>query len=282
MRKLLIILGVLAMVSPVMATPMTTFTETWESYPVGAPGSPWYTDTHMANGTLATIAEAGHNHTPPVADKGFLVNDSGFAGKDAGNQAMLVPSGEAVMATNDSHLIATYYAKDTNQSKNGDWYFELSLGDVHAPRLIDLPIGQELANAIPVLAYCKPLKSTSAGQWTDEVYFFDGKKWNSRGTFDSKTTWEQFGMNIDADSAIVTTSIGPSSYDSPLLYLGGFDRVSINTRDFNASNWTSIDDISISGGYVVPEPSTVVLLGLGVLLLAGHVSRVKVRLPQGR
>jgi hypothetical protein len=72
MKRLLIGLGVLAMVLPVMATPIG-FTENWDSYTsTNPPGGPWSPDIHMTVGGCF-VTSANTAHTSPLA---YRVNDA--------------------------------------------------------------------------------------------------------------------------------------------------------------------------------------------------------------
>jgi hypothetical protein len=167
---------------------------------------------------------------------------------------MLAPSNLAVLATDESPLSVTYWAV-ARVTRKSDFYVEISSGDVHAPRLIDYPPGTPLPSPIPVLAYCKPINSLNSADWKNTVYVFDGEKWTGSGFFDYGDTYEQFTMLVDADSAIVDTNLGIDNPGEVLrAYKGGFDRVSIYTRDFIATQeYTAIDDLSITGGELVPN-----------------------------
>ena len=204
--------------------------------------------------------------SPPNA---YQVNDSNYAGADRGDQAMLVSGGLSIEATNAAPLTAFYTAKAQTNNR-ADWYFELSLGDEHAPDFAAWVAGGSvpLATPIPVIAYSKPL----AGSTTKTCYYFDGVKWSGAGYFDSNTIPEDFQFVITSTMVALTTSNGTEAgipYNVARFYTGNFDRVSIYTLNTigGVGSWATIDNISITGGNIVPEPATVCVLALGAVFV---------------
>ncbi|HOW18003.1 MAG TPA: PEP-CTERM sorting domain-containing protein [Phycisphaerae bacterium] len=260
-RNVLAAACVVALVVPAMAAPVN-FTENWDSYTAGAaPPSPWYADPHMSGGSNAVTNVSARVVSSPNA---YQVNDIAYPGADRGDQAMLVGAGESIEATDAAPLNVMYTAK-AQTNKNSDWYFEISLGDVHAP---DLQAWQQagsipLAEPIPVLAYCKPLPSTGV---TKTCFFFDGTKWAGAGYFDVNATPETFILGIDTNNMVIGNA-GDGPYTVARQYKGNFDRISIYTLNFTVGTWTTIDDISVTGGNIVPEPATVLGMALGTLFL---------------
>lgn len=235
-------------VSASAAASPVVFLENWEGDVAGNPlSSPWYVDPHMTDGGLTVIAGSDYSFPFTGGNQGLLINQAGFNGKDAGNQALLAGPGLQVQVNDANKLIVQYYAKGLN-AKHSEWYLEICLGDVHAPRVADLPPGSSLPSPIPVVAYCKP--------FIDEhhtMYYFDGRAWTAFGALDFNLTWQKPYMRLGANSAYLDCSCNNSPVDLPRQYLGDFDRVSINTRDALYSEYTVIDDVSITGGSIVPS-----------------------------
>ncbi len=226
------------------------FVEDFENHSPGDPlGSPWYVDPHMADGSLEAISGPQYNRFPYIGNQGCLVNDGSSNGRDAGNQARLVPSGLEVEATNTAKLKVEYWAKHP-VSKRAEWNLEISAGDVHAPRLADVGLYNPLPSPIPVLAFSKAM--LVPGFETKATYVFDGQQWWPYGFLDYNDGWQKITMTVDSDSAYVDCGCNNSSYDIPRLYLGRFDRVSLYTQDYIfLTNYTVIDDVSIIGGNIV-------------------------------
>jgi len=234
--------ALMAFASALSAEPLYFF-EVWEDDPAGAvPGSPWYADPHWPDGGLLVLAGTEFNHEFGGM-KGLLVNSAGFMGKDAGVQARLVPAGKILEVTDGATLQFNYWTKGS-YSPESDWYFELSLGGVHAPRVADVGLFNPLPEAIPVLAYCKPIPDLNDLSKTS--YAFDGRQWRPVDFVASSGMWGQLPMILKAGVMTI-----PGEGDIARQYFGGFDRVSIYTRDYMFSGFTAIDDISLYGGNVI-------------------------------
>jgi hypothetical protein len=122
-----------------------------------------------------------------------------------------------------------------------------------------------------VIAFCKPINSANSANWNKTTYFFDGTQWVSSNSFDTNATYEQFTMTVDSNSALCNTSISGTNNDITRAYTGHFDRISLYTRDFTSTTYTVIDDLSVVGGNIVPEPASLILLALGSMLLRRRV-----------
>lgn len=231
-----------------LADPVS-FSEGWEDDTAWAPpSSPWYTEPCMPDGSFLVGAGSKYDRTGS-GNQGILVNYGGFDGKDAGNQAMLVPNGQWVEATDSAPLTVRYYAK-SQLSQQADWYFEVSMGDMHAPRLADVGAYNPLPDPIPVLAYCKPMLVPGEGVKTS--YLFDGQTWRGCSFISDNNVWKALIMTVDTGYISV-----PGQSLIARQYLGGFDRVSIYTRDYLSWAYTVIDDIYIAGGNIV-DPLSIV------------------------
>ncbi len=248
LKQVLRLAACLAVCVSMTSAASVNFVENWEDDQAGAiPGSPWYADPLMPAGGLSIISGEAYNHTwtPGVGygTNGLLVNSAGFGGKDAGVQARLVPVGRWVEATDAAPLTFEYFAK-SGYVKYAEWYFEISLGDVHAPRLVDVGTGNPLPNPIPVIALGKPM--IESGVWTKDTCFFDGSAWWPVDHLNYNDVWQFFGMTLNSDTITI-----PSEGTVPRAYTGVFDRISIYTRDYTSSYYTVIDDVSVTGGTVV-------------------------------
>lgn len=229
-----------------MAAPIF-FIERWENHISGEfPLSPWYVDPCMPDGGLRVLAGAIYNHTYD-GNKGLIVNFPGFNGIDAGVQARLVPNGQLVLPIDATKLILEYRAKGeiANQS---EWYLELAQGDVHAPRLLDIGPYNPLPEPIPVIAFCKPWASLEERH--KACYIFDGRQWWSYGYLENSNEWIYYIVKIDAGTVRFEYGGRNNPPTLPRQHLGGFDRISIYTRDCIYQSYTAIDDIKIYGGNV--------------------------------
>lgn len=222
------------------------FVETWEDDTVGSPpGSPWYADPHMTEGTPSIVSDTDRFGNP---GKGLRINTPATNGQNIGIQAKLVPNGQEVEATDTAKLTVGYWAIST-LARPGDWYLEISLGDVHAPRLADVGTYNPLPQPIPVLAYCKPI--LEIGVLSKATYYFDGRQWIPHGFIDTDNAWANPRMTVSADSVYLVCSCNNNPADVPRAYLGRFDRVSIYSLDAWSTPTTILDELTISGGNVL-------------------------------
>lgn len=259
MKQALVGLVVAMLVVPAMGVGIT-FSENYDSYISGsAPGGPWQvlSSSPFVGSLVATSSYV-------VSGKSYLVGNSGYAEVDKGNYAMLVGAGEELQYSAVAPLTLQYDAKAAT-AKQADFYVELSKGDVHAPRMQDLGVGvPNPGGVLPVVAYCKPVAAT-AGK---ALYFFDGLQWLSAGSLDTNAVTETIMMTLDGSGADFS-STGQAYTDITLNYTGGFDRVNTYTRDHTWTTAAVIDNLSVTGGDLVPvpEPTTLILLGLGGLFI---------------
>ncbi len=226
------------------------FAETWEDDTIGSPpGSPWYPDPHYAEGTLSIGASVDRYH---VSGKALLINAPTNIGMNIGIQAMLVPNGQEVEATDANKVNLGYWVYST-LVRPCDFYIEIALGDVHAPRFVDVGT-TPLPQPIPVLAYCKPI--AQLGVLSRATYYFDGRQWIPHGYVDVDYGWANPRMTVGANSVHLVCSCNNNPADVARSYLGRFDRVSIYTQD----SWiqqgqppqsTYIDELTIIGGNVL-------------------------------
>lgn len=249
-HSLLCVVCVAACASPASTAPVVFF-ESWEDDTAGVPPlSPWYVDPCMPDGSLTVIAGSDYSWPFSGGNQGFLVNGAGFNGKNAGNQARLTSVGMQVQALDgeSTKLKVQYYAKGKVAGR-AEWYLEISLGDVHAPRLADLPPPASLPEPIPVIAYCKPLLDPSLPHHS--MAYFNGQKWLQWGALDWNLTWQKFYYEVKSSTVYMDCGCNNNPVTLPRAYLGGFDRVSIHTLDGIYSDYTVLDDVSIVGGQVV-------------------------------
>ena len=238
LHRTLGVITVLLMTVPLMAQSLD-FTENWDDQTLNQPaGDPWYNDPHY--GASFWVEDAGEQRSAPYS---LLVNNMGFNGRDLGSQALL-DEGAEWNGSDDYPLTVEYYVwSHTTQRRRADYYVEISLGDVHAPSLINLPVDTSLPFPIPVLAYCKPFFEKVT------MHYFDGQKWAAVGFHDVGSDWEQMTMEVLTDTVTLSsTNDGPYT-GVARAYVGEFDRISIRTVDYTQSLWTSIDDVSVTGGY---------------------------------
>ncbi len=270
MKGLWMLLGVLVLVYPVVGVPIT-FTENWDSYAnTNPPAGPWYVDTHMTAGGCFV----GGNNVPHSSPLSYRVTDASYTGGNddtRGNQALIAPVGQSVEATDASPLALSYWEK-SRKYRFTDFFIELSLGDTHAPAYSTTA----LAETIPVIGFGKPYIETVVGYgapYTKWLSFFDGKQWRNPGCYLTQdASWEQLLMSVGSTEVTLDTSKHADATDIAYTlarqYTGEFDRITIYTRWDNIDGgWTQIDDISLTGGNLVPEPAALTLLGLGCLFV---------------
>ncbi len=245
-----------------VAAPVT-FVENWDSYPNNTvPTAPWTTPASLNSASLGLPTYATYSVSAPHS---LLVNNSGYASQEKGLMAPLA-GGQQVQATNDFPLTMSYQVRPhvAAQRKNSDFFVEISFGDVHAPS----NLSTVLSTPIPVLAFAHPIGAA------DSTYFwyFDGTQWLRPGASMNTAAWNLVSMVVDKDSALLS---GPNagSLDLPRAYQGRFDSISVYTRDFTYTSHTEIDDVSVTGGYIVPEPASVGLLLAALPLLLRRRAR---------
>jgi hypothetical protein len=168
-----------------------------------------------------------------------MVNNAGFNGTDKGSQASL---GGEFGATDACPLILEYYVYygSTRQEKYADYYVVLSKGNVLPPDLgaPTLPV------AIPCVAYCKPWNSGDGN--TKVIWYFDGKAWGKAGSPGSGgSAWNKATMTITTNDLTLDQNGGGTVTRQ---YKGTFDTISIYTKNFIDKSFTSIDDVSVTGG----------------------------------
>jgi hypothetical protein len=240
------------------------FTENWDSYTAGsAPGGPWFTDPHSSVGPLlvSSAVSLSPSNSLQVHNNATLSN--------RGISALITEGlnpGEVVGGTDADPLSIRnrVYFSAARSARDGSWYIELSLGDVHAPDLASLPHGTPLAEPIPVIAY-----TGARGDFGKNYDYFDGEKWTEAGFSHDGPGWGAAALGIDVKTNTVALfdTTGNSTASTARVYTGAFDRVNIYVTTEQGSNTAHIDDLSITGGVVVPEPATLVLLGLGAIPL---------------
>ena len=253
MKKFIVLGMVGLLVSASTALGVTLpLTENWDSYATpGVPGGPWVLDTHYsAKVPLSTAQSQSASNSLHVrgggSDKGmYALINTGGGGLDVGG-------------TDANPLVVQYstYYIHNRVNRDSDWIVELTLGDVHAPAFGSAP----LAVAIPVISYSAP---NSGGK---SMNYFDGKQWWSQGDSGIGNVWANVKFNVLTNDVQVIPQ-GSGAAQIPRQYLGGFDRITIRVESEPGTVEAYIDDVSVSGGVFVPEPVSLMLLGIGGLML---------------
>jgi hypothetical protein len=230
LKRVLGLMAVLLLVVPLTAQAGADFQENYDDDEDGkAPLAPW--TTIMGNGVW--VEDAGSQRSAPYS---LMVNNKGFGGADRGSSA---PLGAEVAASDACPLILEYYVKygSSRQQKKCDYYVVLSKGGQLPP-----DAGGSTPVAINCLAYCSPWKASSDFD-KKVIWYFDGKKWGKAGY--PGGGWNQAKMTITTDNMTLSQNGGGTVTRQ---YKGTFDTISIYTKNFKDKSWTSIDDVSVTGG----------------------------------
>ena len=229
-KRMLGLMAVLLMVVPLTAQAGANFEEDYDSQTVKQPpGAPW---SDILNGGV-WVENGGKQRSAPYS---LMVNNKGFNGTDKGSSA---PLGGEVAASDLCPLILEYfvYYGSSRQQKKCDYYVVLSKGGQLPP-----DAGGSTPVAIPCVAYCSPWKAKSDFD-KKKIWYFDGKKWGAAGF--PKGGWNQAKMTITTNDLVLSQNGGGTV---PRQYKGTFDTISIYTKDFQDKSYTSIDDVSVTGG----------------------------------
>jgi hypothetical protein len=148
----------------------------------------------------------------------------------------------------------------TTDRKYCSFFIELSKGDTPAPDDWDYS-----GPTLPVLAFGWT-RNISASKITPS--YFDGGTWHDLGNTDQLAAWNILFMKVSTGTVeIDNTKDGVGSQTLDREYLGCFDTISMRSPA-NAGKERSVDDLWLVGGELrVPEPATLMLLGLTGLLL---------------
>jgi len=267
MKKLLIMLGVLAMISPVLATSIT-YSEGWEYS--GGTTDPAYVAAWADNPAREAIATAYYRS----GARSLLVDNGSSYGVKG--QTHVLPT--AVKGTDASPLVLSTYmvVQAAAHRQYLDFSLELANGNVVAP-------ASGTANVVAIA------RSITLNGQNARFFAYDGDSWDDTG--DAITTYSASGpgtgkywkVQITVNSTQLLWALydgaGALNASDTFPLASGvqgmfFDR--INIRHPGAANAAVhvayIDDLSLSGGEIIPEPATVVLLGLGLMLLRRRVT----------
>ena len=130
-------------------------------------------------------------------------------------------------------------------------FVEVSLDGAHAP--------MSSGTAADVLAFGFPMGTN--------LMVFDGLNWIDSGLdFAADLKWTITRLHV-YDTYAIAEANGVFSGPIALEYTGSFNTISVR-NEYNDGTWRTIDDVWVANGMLVPEPSTMVLLGFAGLLLS--------------
>lgn len=295
MVRVVAVLACLAVVSSAMAAPIS-YRENWDSYAAGRTDptyvSVWAcTDETDRPNIQALNAASAPNAIGLELKNRFLVNslvDGVTNGTVAGtemNAGEVVKPGQAALG-DASNLVMEYrmgFGANAQRAATATW-MEASFGTQHAPTS-----GLTSGSPIPVLAVGKLNAIVDGTAGNNQPYFFNGLNWLRCGnsTFSGTGRNQQLLVKIYYDA-------GLALWQAEVKLTGGlyngtnvFDlAIDPTTQGFNTvswaqwnsgSNWSGAaptgDDVALSGGIIVPEPATLLVLALGGLPLLRRRSR---------
>ena len=256
MRTIVCMLGVLAISASAMGQGLD-FQEDYDSHVAGqAPGAPWFNVFPPGPPDPLWVVGSGTGKQRSTPHS-LIANNAGFNGADKGSSALL--DGGALWGGSDACPLALdYWTYDgsAKQGKEADFYVELSLGDVRAPPMPN-KLGDQVppAEPIPVLAYCKPWNTKDGNK--KKMFYFDGKIWKAAGFRSSG--WRHVEMAVKSDTVHLKCGTGGNYPNIDREYTGMFDTISIYTINYKKGKWTSIDDVSVAGGYTILTPALDIL-----------------------
>ena len=258
----------------VESAPPISFFEDWDDYAEGnddpAYVSRWQT---IAGANRYDVWVGNYDEfSPPNAIKVRVLQQIGIYHVLTPELTAVVPGADQVQGTDADplELLVKLYLQYGSEYQDSDVFFELSMGDVHAP------YGNS-GTVLPVLAFGMTAGIHGA---SSNPRFFDGQNWQT------VTGISTNGGHNDLKMAVRTTSVflqgdrvATGSATLSRLYTGGFDRISLRTCN-NTEKWRSISDVSLAGGEVTaPVPPLTVSAGpdkqismTGTTTLEGAVS----------
>jgi len=261
-RIVVVVAGVFLLSLPVGATPIS-YSEGWEYS--GGTTDPNYEAAWAANPAREAIATAYYRS----GARSLLIDN----GSSYGVKGMTHVLPQAVKGTDASPLVleTCMVVVAGAHRQYLDFTLELASGDVVAP-------ASGPANVVGVAR-----SITFNGQYA-RFFTYDGDSWNDTG--DAINTYSASGpgtgkwwtvrITVTSTQLLWTLidNLGTTTYsdtytladDVQGLY---FDRINIrHPGEANAATHVAyIDDLSLTGGEVIPEPAALALLGLGSLLL---------------
>lgn len=262
MRECVFLGAVLAMVLPSWATPIN-YTESWEY--AGGTADPAYAAAWVDNPAREAISTTYHR----TGDWALLIDNGGsYASK---GMTHLLP--EAVKGTDESPLVLSTYMviQAASHRQYLDFTLELASGDVVAPASGE-------ANVVAIG------RSITFNGQNARFFTYDGDSWNDTG--DAISTYAASGPGTNkwwlVEITVTSTQLLWRLWDETVgtLYTDTFALPSnvqglyfdrINIRHPGAANAAVhvayIDDLSLTGGEVIPEPAALALLALGGLFL---------------
>lgn len=251
MRECVVLGAVLAIAVPAAAAPLN-FSENWDSYPSQASYLLPVDDATWPQ--LGTSSYVVTNARSQSTSNSLLVdNGSSYAsGKSISHEF-----GGVYKATDANPIVVDFFLWcDAAANRDDiDVFVELALDDV-APT--------SSGTAASVLAAAMPY--SVRGLSDRRSRFFDGLNWVDPVHAPVAATWAEFKMTIKSTTMDVGI-VGQTVNTYTRNYLGNFDQINIRHPVLTSIGAAWLDDLSVTGGELIPEPATLALLALGGLFL---------------
>ncbi|MGB9624323.1 MAG: PEP-CTERM sorting domain-containing protein [Phycisphaerae bacterium] len=289
MVRVVSVLACLAVVSSATAAPIN-YRENWDSYAAGRDDPAYVAVWACTDETDRPIIQASNAASAPNAiglelKNRFLVNslvDGVTNGTVAGtemNAGEVVKPGQAALG-DASNLIMEYrmgFGANAQRAATATW-MEVSFGTQHAPTS-----GLTSGTPIPVLAIGKLNAKVDSTAGNNQPYFFNGLNWFRCGnsTFSGTGRDQQLLVTVYYDTDLAAwqaqVTLTGGLYNGTNVFALAFDPTVLGFNTVSWAQWNSGsawsgatptgDDVALSGGMIVPEPATLLVLALGGLPL---------------
>jgi len=228
----------------VESAPPISFYEDWDDYAEGADDPAYVSRWESIAGVNRYDIWVGNydEYSPPNSAKVRVQQAMGISHPLTSELNAAVPGADQVRGTDTDtlELLVKLYLQYTYLD-DADVFFELSMGDVHAP-------AGNSGTVRGVLAF-----GLTAGMHGSAAYprFFDGKNWNDVTGVSINGGHNDLKMTVQTNS-VQLQGLGVASGSATLtrLYTGGFDRISLRTV-YNTEKARSLSDVSLTGGAIV-------------------------------
>ncbi|MDM8005452.1 MAG: PEP-CTERM sorting domain-containing protein [Phycisphaerae bacterium] len=251
MRRFVLLSAVLAIALPATAGPIS-FSENWDSYPSQASYLLPVDDATWPQ--LGTSTYVVTNARSQSTSNSLLVDNGSSYASDKG---ISHDFGGVYKATDANPIVVDFYlwVDSAANRANIDVFVELALDD-QAPSSSGV-----LYN---VVAFALP--NSVRGTLNKQAYLYDGTNWSAGSVAPTAGGWDHMTMTIKSNTIDVAAG-GASNGGFPRTYMGNFDQINIRHPVLTSAGAAWLDNLSVTGGELIPEPATLALLALGGLFL---------------